>query len=88
MKKNHKMLPEKIYLHLSVGDSLRIARELQELTQGDLADLTGLTQATISSIENNRVALGVDRAKKLAIALKVHPAVLLFPDWKTESHSA
>ena len=38
---------------------------------------------TISAIENNRINLGVERAKVLARALNVHPAVLLFPGWRT-----
>ena len=75
---------EKTYAHLTVGDAVRIARELQGLTQVELAALSRLTQATISGVENNRVSLGVERAKKLALALKVHPAVILFPDWKVE----
>jgi hypothetical protein len=28
--------------------------------------------------------LGVERARRLARALKVHPAALLFPDWTDE----
>ena len=34
---------------------MRILRELQELTQGQLAKLTGIPQSTISAIENGRV---------------------------------
>lgn len=60
---------------------MRIIRELQELSQNQLAALTGIPQATISAIENNRVNLGVERAKILARALKCHPAVLVFPGW-------
>jgi transcriptional regulator with XRE-family HTH domain len=66
---------------VSVGESLRIIRELQELSQNQLAQLTGIPQATISAIENDRVRLGVERAKVLAQALKVHPGVLVFPGW-------
>ena len=73
---------------VTVGDSVRIVRELQELSQNQLARLTGIPQSTISSIENNRVNLGVERAKVLARALKVHPAVLVFPGWETEEHEA
>ncbi len=73
---------------LTVGDSVRIVRELQELSQNQLARLTGIPQSTISSIENNRVNLGVERAKVLARALKCHPAVLVFPGWETEEHEA
>jgi len=75
-------------LEVSVGDSVRIIRELQELSQNDLADLTGIPQSTISAIENNRVNLGIERAKVLARALKCHPAVLVFPGWEVESTAA
>jgi len=53
-----------------------------------LASLSGIPQATISAIENERVKLGAERAKVLARALKCHPAVLLFPGWDVEEHSA
>ena len=66
-------------VEVSVGESVRIVRELQELSQNQLADLTGIPQSTISAIENDRVQLGVERAKILARALKCHPAVLVFP---------
>jgi transcriptional regulator with XRE-family HTH domain len=56
-------------------------RELQELSQNDLASLTKIPQSTISAIENDRVNLGVERAKVIAQALKCHPAVLVFPGW-------
>ena len=59
----------------------RIIRELPEMSQKELAKETGIPQSTISAIENNRVNLGVERAKQLAIALKCHPAVLVFPGW-------
>jgi len=75
-------------IDVSVGESVRIIRELQELSQNDLAALTGTPQSTISAIENDRVQLGVERAKILAKALKCHPAVLVFPGWKVEQESA
>jgi transcriptional regulator with XRE-family HTH domain len=75
-------------IEVSVGESVRIIRELQELSQTELADLTGIPQSTISAIENNRVNLGVERAKVLARALKVHPAVLVFPSWDVRRESA
>ena len=73
---------------VSVGESVRIVRELQELSQTDLARLTGIPQSTISAIENDRVNLGVERAKVLARALQVHPAVLVFPGWEVARESA
>ena len=71
----------KKYGKLTPGKALKIYRELQGLTQAELAEKSGLRQATISSLEHDRVVMGVDRAKVLALALKVHPAVLAFADW-------
>ena len=75
-------------IKVGVGESVRIIRELQELSQTELAELTGIPQSTISAIENNRVNLGVERAKVIARALKVHPAVLVFPSWDVRRESA
>lgn len=75
-------------IELSPGESVRILRELQEMSQNDLAAVTGIPQSTISAIENGRVRLGVDRAKVLAKALRCHPAVLVFPGWDVEHESA
>jgi transcriptional regulator with XRE-family HTH domain len=74
-------------VEVSVGESVRILRELQELSQSELARLTGIPQATISAIENDRVNLGLERAKVLARALKCHPAVLVFPGWEVSLES-
>ena len=73
--------PARKRVAVSVGESVRIVRELQGLSQNDLAGQTGISQATISAIENDRVRLGVERAKTLARALKCHPGVLVFPGW-------
>lgn len=75
------------HVEVSVGQSVRIVRELQELSQNELAGLTGIPQSTISAIENDRVNLGVERAKVLARALRCHPAVLVFPDWDVDRES-
>lgn len=75
-------------IKVSVGESVRIIRELQELSQNELAGMTGIAQSTISAIENDRVNLGVDRAKMLARALRCHPAVLVFPGWDEHDSAA
>jgi transcriptional regulator with XRE-family HTH domain len=80
--------PAKKRIDVGVGESVRIIRELQELSQSQLAELTGISQATISAIENGRVNLGVERAKVLALALKCHPAVLVFPGWEASLERA
>ena len=80
--------PAKKRVEVSVGESVRVLRELQELSQNDLAALTGIPQSTISAIENDRVRLGVERAKVLARALRCHPGVLVFPGWSVELANA
>lgn len=80
--------PTKKRITVSAGESVRIIRELQGLSQNQLAQRTGIPQTTLSAIENDRVRLGVERAKVLARALKCHPAVLVFPGWEDHLQSA
>ncbi|HRO66923.1 MAG TPA: helix-turn-helix transcriptional regulator [Pseudobdellovibrionaceae bacterium] len=46
------------------------------------AKLSGIPQSTISGMESGRINIGVERAKVLAKALRVHPAVIVFPGWE------
>ena len=85
-RSDYRRAPRRV--NVTVGESVRIIRELQELSQNQLAELTGIPQSTISAIENDRLNLGVERAKTLARALKCHPAVLVFPDWDVKKESA
>ena len=80
--------PAKKQIDVSVGESVRIIRELQGMSQNDVARLSGVPQSTISAIENDRINLGVERAKTLARVLKCHPAVLVFPGWEVEQEHA
>ncbi|TDJ14224.1 MAG: XRE family transcriptional regulator [Gammaproteobacteria bacterium] len=80
--------PAKRHIEVSTGESVRILRELQDLSQNELAELCGIPQSTISAIENDRIRLGVERGKVLARALQCHPAVLLFPGWDVAVESA
>lgn len=83
-----KYRPARKRVSVSVGESVRVIRELQGLSQNELAQRTGISQATISAIENDRVRLGVERAKALARALKCHPGVLVFPGWVVSTKAA
>lgn len=62
------------------GEALLELRKKRGMSQRQLATSTGIGQATLSAMENGRVAIGPERARKLAVALGVHPAVLVFPD--------
>ena len=84
--KDYKIAKKQI--DVSVGESVRIIRELQEMSQNDLAKIARIPQSTISAIENDRVNLGVERAKQLARALKCHPGVLVFPNWDSKHENA
>ena len=75
-------------IDVSVGESVRIIRELQEMSQNELAHDSGIPQSTISAIENDRINIGIERAKKLARVLKCHPAVLVFPGWDIKHENA
>jgi transcriptional regulator with XRE-family HTH domain len=80
--------PARRHIEVSVGESVRLIRELQGYSQNELARATGISQATLSAIENDRVRLGVERAKVLGRALRCHPAVLVFPGWEIARESA
>lgn len=67
---------------LSPGEMIRELRFLKELSQLDLASITGISQTNISAIENGRVQIGKERAITLARALDVHPASIMFADYK------
>jgi transcriptional regulator with XRE-family HTH domain len=75
-------------LEVSIGESVRIIRELQELSQNELSSITGIPQSTLSAIEHNKIKIGVERAKILDRALKCHPAVLVFPGWDIDHEIA
>lgn len=80
--KSGEFVPAKTRVAMTPGRSLRVVRELQELSQNELAELSGLPQSTISGMESGRINIGVERAKVLAKALRVHPAVIVFPGWE------
>jgi len=88
MMKTKDVRSAKARVVVSVGESVRIVRELQELTQSELARRAKIPQSTISAIENDTINLGVERAKTLARVLQCHPAVLVFPGWDVAKSSA
>ena len=73
---------------ISPGEMLATLRQLQGLTQNELAKKARMTQANISSMESGRQQIGRDRAIVLAKALKVHPAVIMFPNYRIEKNAA
>jgi len=88
MKSKKDTVPARVRVVMTPGDMLRTMRGLQGLTQSKLAAESGVSQPAISAIEAGRVELGVDRARRLAAVLRVHPAVLLFPAWEPAAEAA
>ena len=56
--------------------------------ENELAIVSSIPQSTISAIENDRVNLGVERAKQLARLPRRYPAVLVFLGWDIEPEHA
>ncbi len=69
---------------INPGEMLKTLRELQEMTQEQLASASGIPQSNISALESGTRQMGRERALVLAKILKVHPAVILFPDYDVD----
>ena len=82
MKRN--FVKARTNLTMSPGGMLKTLRELQELSQRELAELTGINQSNISALETGARQMGRERSLLFARALKVHPAVILFPDYDVQ----
>jgi transcriptional regulator with XRE-family HTH domain len=59
------------------GRMLRAARTREDLTQMQLARLTGIPQRHLSEMEHGKRTIGKERAKKLAEVLQVDYHVFL-----------
>lgn len=71
----------KVNTSITPAEMLRSLRELQEMSQKDLAEASGIPQSNISALETGARQIGRERAIVLAKVLQVHPAVILFPDF-------
>ena len=64
---------------MTFGTTLRKQRERQRMPQALLADLSGVTQPTISSWESDLTKPTIDDLKRLAKALEI-PAATFFEE--------
>lgn len=64
----------------SLSERLKFLRESRKLTQGEMAKLAGLSQATIAHIEKGSKDPSVESLNKIASALDVHIATLFAAD--------
>jgi putative transcriptional regulator len=56
---------------ITVENTLKVHRAIKDLTQADLADLAGITRASVNAIEGGRMTPSILLALKLAEALDV-----------------
>lgn len=69
-----------------IGDFIKDRRRLLNMSQQTLADKVGVSKSAISRYESGEIGnMGVDKAKKLADALRVDP--LIFVDRETVQSS-
>jgi transcriptional regulator with XRE-family HTH domain len=69
---------------LSTGEVIRMLRELKGWTQQEVADRSGINASNVSLLENGRIEIGKKRAKQLANAFTVHPAIMMFPEYESK----
>ena len=75
----------KRHAKLSTGEVIAMLRELKGWTQNELAKRSGISPTNLSLLENDRVDIGKRRAEQLAKAFKVHPAIIMFPEYEGEA---
>lgn len=68
---------EEVFPDSTVGALLKGARYKEDMTQEQLAEASGIARRHISEMENNRRAIGKERARRLAEVLKVDYRVFL-----------
>lgn len=60
-------------------------RELKGWTQADLAERSAISTTNISLLENGKIEIGKRRAEQLAKAFDVHPAIIMFPEYESQT---
>ena len=88
VKRSHDFAPARRHAALTTGETIRMLRELKGWTQKDLAKRSGIAMTNLSLLENDKVDIGKRRAERLAKALGVHPAIIMFPEYEVEEMRA
>jgi plasmid maintenance system antidote protein VapI len=70
-------IPAEEILDQTPGTMLRGARYREDMTQAQLAEVSGIPRRHLSDMENNRRPIGKQTARKLAEVLKVDYRVFL-----------
>ncbi len=83
MKKNkNDFISAAPHATVTTGEVIKTLRELKGWMQKDLAKRCGILVTNLSLLENNRIDIGKHRAEQLAKAFKIHPAIIMFPEYE------
>lgn len=72
----------KRHAEISVGETIRMLRDLKGWTQQELEERSGISETNLSLLENDKVDIGKKRAEQLAKAFGIHPAIIMFPEYE------
>jgi transcriptional regulator with XRE-family HTH domain len=71
----------------TAGRIIKAFRKNFNITQGELAEMTGIAETNLSAIENDKIEVGVKRAVLISTALGIDPSQLLFPNGVEDAYS-
>ena len=80
---------EKLFSHKedTAGKIIQSFRRNFKISQAELCSITGISEKYLSAVENDKRAIGLEVASKIAVFFNFDPALLLFPAGLEELHS-
>ena len=81
-KKSGEFTPAKPHATPTIGEVIRMLRELKGWTQAELSKRSRISASNISLLENAKVDIGKKQAEQIAKAFDVHPAIIMFPEYE------
>ncbi len=81
-RKKSNFVPAAPHASVTTGEVIKMLRELKGWTQAELAKKCGISPTNLSLLENDKVDIGKRRAEQLAAAFKIHPAIIMFPEYE------
>jgi transcriptional regulator with XRE-family HTH domain len=81
-KRDDEFVPAKKHATVTTGEAIRMLRKLKGWTQEELAVQSGINAKNVSLLENARIVISKKRAEQLAKEFKVHPAIIMFPEYE------
>lgn len=76
-KSAQKPSPQTIAYRKSLGRKIKLLRDIAGFTQAQFANALKYTEKFVSSVENGRKGMKMEKIKEAAAILHVHPDVLL-----------